>query len=54
MHNLKDIRNNLDHYKKKISERNTSINFKDLIDLDAKNRDLIQRKEKLEQEKNFI
>ena len=54
MHSLKDIRNNLDHYKKKISERNTSINFKDLIDLDAKNRDLIQRKEKLEQEKKIL
>ena len=55
MHNIKDIRKNLKTYKKKISERNSSINFDDLIKLDEENRDLIQRKERKEQEKkNFI
>ena len=54
MHNIKDIRKNLDFFKKKISERNSLINFDELIALDVENRDLIQQKEKKEQEKNYI
>ena len=54
MHNIKDIRKNLDLYKKKISERNNSINFDSLIKLDEENRILIQRKEKKEQEKKLL
>ena len=54
MHNIKDIRKDLEFFKKKISERNTKINFDNLIILDKDNRDLIQKKEKKEQEKKFL
>jgi len=54
MHNIKDIRKNLDFFKKKISERNSIINFEDLIVFDKNNRELIQKKEKKEQEKKFL
>ena len=54
MHDIKIIRNNVDHFAKKISERNTNVDLKKLIDLDKKNRTLIQNKEKLEQEKKSI
>ena len=54
MHNIKDIRKNLDFYKKKIAERNSDINFDVLIKLDGQNRELIQQKEKKEQEKKII
>ena len=43
MHNIKDIRKNLDYFKK-ISERNSNIDFEKLISLDKKNRELIQKK----------
>jgi seryl-tRNA synthetase len=54
MHNIKDIRNNLVFFKKKISERNSLINFDDLILHDKRNRELIQQKEKKEQEKKSL
>ncbi len=54
MHNLKDIRKNLDIFKKKIGERNSSIDFNELLEIDKKNRELIQNKELLEQEKKKI
>ena len=54
MHSIKDIRKNLDFFKKKISERNSSINFDDLIIIDKDNRELIQQKEKKEQEKKLL
>ena len=54
MHNIKEIRKNLDLFKKKISERNSSINFDDLIILDIENRKLIQQKERKEQEKKLL
>ena len=54
MHNIKEIRKNLNFYKKKISERNTHIDFDQLINLDKINRDLIQKKEKNEQEKKLL
>ena len=54
MHNIKDIRKNIDLYKKKISERNSAIDFDDLIILDKENRELIQKKEKKEQEKKLL
>jgi len=54
MHNIKDIRKNLDYFKKKISERNSKIDFEKLILLDKENRELIQKKESLEQEKKII
>ena len=54
MHNLKDIRKNLELFKKKIKDRNVEINFNELLSLDVKNRELIQKKEKLEQEKKAL
>jgi len=47
MHNLKSIRKNPDFYKKKLDQRNTNIDIKNLLKLDEKNRNLIQKKEKL-------
>ena len=54
MHEIKLIRKNPDHFVKKISERNTKVDLNQLLDLDKKNRVLIQNKEKLEQEKKII
>ena len=54
MHNIKDIRKDLDFFKKKISERNSLINFDDLILFDKENRELIQQKEIKEQEKKLL
>ena len=54
MHNIKDIRKNFEYFSKKIAERNVKFNLKELMDLDKTNRELLQKKEKLEQEKkNF-
>ena len=54
MHNLKEIRKNVDIFKKKISERNTKIDLDNLLKIDKKNRELIQKKESLEQEKKLL
>ena len=54
MHNIKDIKSNLEIFVKSISKRNYKIDEKLLLSLDKKNRDLIQKKEKLEQEKKII
>tara|TARA_Y100001970_G_scaffold192672_1_gene234190 strand:- start:536 stop:1789 length:1254 start_codon:yes stop_codon:yes gene_type:complete len=54
MHSLKEIRKNPDFFKKKLSERNIEININEILNLDKKNRELIQNKEKLEQEKKTI
>ena len=54
MHNLKDIRKNKEFFKKKFSERNTEINLDSILNLDKENRDLISKKESLEQEKKNI
>ncbi len=54
MHNIKDIRNDLDFFKKKLKERNTNIELNQLIEHDKNNRDLIQKKEKFEQEKKKL
>ena len=54
MHNLKEIRKNIELFKKKIKERNALIDFDSLIQKDKDNRDLIQKKEKLEQEKKLL
>ena len=54
MHNIKDIRKDLEFFKKKIADRNVSINFESLILLDKENRDLIQKKETKEQEKKNL
>ena len=54
MHDIKMIRSNSDFFAKKISERNSKVDIKKLLDLDKKNRVLIQTKEKFEQEKKLI
>jgi len=54
MHNIKDIRKNLDLYKKKVAERNALVDFDELISLDKKNRDFILEKETREQEKKIL
>jgi len=54
MHNIKSIRKDPDFYLKKLINRNTNINLKNLLDLDKKNRELIQSKERLIQEKKII
>ena len=54
MHNIKDIRNNFDNFKNIIKSRNVSVDLNQILDLDQKNRQLIQKKESLEQEKKII
>jgi len=54
MHDIKLIRKESDFFLKKISHRNTNVDLKSILDLDKKNRELIQNKEKLEQEKKAI
>ena len=54
MHNLKLIRENINQYKKKFQDRYLKVDFDNLIALDKENRELIQKKEKLEQEKKII
>ena len=54
MHNIKSIRENPDLYKRKLEDRNLKVNFNDLLDLDKKNREIIQKKEKFEQERKTI
>ena len=54
MHNLKFIRENINQYKKKFQDRYLKVDFDNLIALDKENRELIQKKEKLEQEKKII
>ena len=54
MHNIKEIRKNIKFFEKKIKQRNTKIDLSLLIQLDQNNRELIQKKEKLENEKKLI
>ena len=54
MHDIKIIRDDPDFFLKKISDRNVKLDLKSLLNLDQKNRKLIQTKEKLEQEKKII
>ncbi len=54
MHNIKDIRNNFEDFKKSIEHRNFDVNLDDIIDLDKENRNYIQDKEKLEMERKSI
>ena len=52
MHNIKDIRQNPDLFKKQLSDRFADIDIDKIILLDEKNRKLIQEKETLEKEKS--
>ena len=51
MYNIKDIRDNIDNFIQLISKRNIKLENNNIIDLDQKNRKLIQEKENLEKEK---
>ena len=54
MHNLKEIRKNFDSFQKSLHKRNIDIDFQLLKKLDEENRELIQKKESLENEKKNI
>jgi len=54
MHNIKLIREDWKFYKKKFKDRNVDIDLDNFLNLDKKNRELIQKKEKLEHEKKII
>ena len=53
MHNIKLLRENINDFKKKLSNRNFDFNVKEFEDLDKYNRKLISQREKLEQEKKY-
>ena len=54
MHNLKDLRKNLDIFKNKFKERNVEFDIDDFNKKDKINKELIIKKEKLEQEKKIL
>ncbi len=54
MHNIKDIRQNLELFKKKLLDRNFNFQIDLFEKLDNENRKLISNKEKLEQEKKSL
>ena len=54
MHNLKELRKNLENFKKKFKDRNVDFDINDFNKKDTLNRDLINQKEKLEQEKKIL
>ena len=54
MHNIKYIRQNSEIFVKKLKERNVDVEINVLLNLDSTNREFIQKKEKLEQEKKII
>jgi seryl-tRNA synthetase len=54
MHNIKDLRNNIDIFKKKFKDRNLDFDINNFNKLDELNRKLINDKEKLEQKKKSL
>ena len=54
MHNLKDLRKNLETFKKKFKDRNLDFNTDEFDKADKNNRELINKKELLEQEKRKL
>jgi seryl-tRNA synthetase len=54
MHNIKDLRKDLNNYKKKIKNRNLDFDIEEFTKLDELNRNLIIKKEALEQERKII
>ena len=54
MHNLKEIRKNFDFFEKELKKRSNNIDLQKIKELDFSNRELIQKKENLEQEKKQI
>ena len=54
MHDIKDLRNNLEKYRKKLLDRNFDFKIDLFKKLDSNNRKLINDKEKLEQQKKIL
>tara|TARA_X000000950_G_scaffold261785_1_gene332367 strand:- start:9 stop:1256 length:1248 start_codon:yes stop_codon:yes gene_type:complete len=54
MHDLKNLRKNINIYKKKFKDRNIDFDISDFNAKDTLNRNLISNKEKLEQEKKSL
>ena len=54
MHNIKEIRKDSQKFLEKLKNRNMKLDIENLLNLDGTNRNLIQSKEKLEQEKKII
>ena len=54
MHSIKDIKNNINLFKKLLNNRSFVLDDKIILELDEKNRKLIQKKELLEKEKKKI
>ncbi len=54
MHNLKELRKDLKLYQKKFEERNIQFDINNFNNLDKTNRELINKKELLEQEKKSL
>ena len=54
MHNIKEIRNDIESFKKSIKKRYIDLDIEEIILLDENNRKYIQKKESLEKEKKDI
>ena len=54
MHNIKDIRNNIDNFTESLKKRFLNIDVKKILTLDENNRKYIQERENLEKEKKEI
>ena len=54
MHNLKEIRNNVDRFKESLKKRFLDVDVEKILKLDEQNRKYIQEKEVLEKEKKDI
>jgi seryl-tRNA synthetase len=54
MHNIKNLRKNLESFKKKFKDRNLDFDINKFNEFDKLNRKLINEKETLEQEKKFL
>ena len=54
MHNIKDIRKNLKSFEESLKKRFVNVDIDEIKKLDENNRELIQKKETLEQEKKEI
>ena len=53
MHNIKDLRKNLEYFKKKFKDRNLDFDIEKFIKLDELNRKLLMIKKNLNKKKNL-
>ncbi len=53
MHNIKDIRKNIDAFKEALNKRFLDIDLEEILSLDENNRKYIQEREILEKEKKI-